>query len=81
MCKSLFQNGGVNIKPSPRRSIHSHCVNCPSLSHEKMGRYGVNKDIVRYKSCVNSIAKSSANTAQDEGRDEVDNVMRCVICS
>ncbi|XP_022834289.1 uncharacterized protein LOC111362022 isoform X2 [Spodoptera litura] len=55
--------GGVIIKPSARRSIHSY-KNDRLRSNETMGRYGLNKS-----------NNQTGPDAVDKGVDEVDNVM------
>lgn len=59
-------HGGVNIKPSARKSIHSHCNTCNAKCHLNMGKYGL-------KNCKREdIAKTSLH---DPGVDVTDNVM------
>ncbi|XP_069354126.1 uncharacterized protein [Maniola hyperantus] len=58
--------GGAHIKPSARKSIHSHCSRCKTSRHTAMGRYGA----VHHRSELNI-----ATANQDQGQDEVDNVM------
>ncbi|XP_045761681.1 uncharacterized protein LOC123864942 isoform X2 [Maniola jurtina] len=52
--------GGAHIKPSARKSIHSHCSRCSTLRLTDMGRYG---------------AVQRRSVQQDQGQDEVDNVI------
>lgn len=57
-------SGGVIIKPSARRSIHSY-KDDRLRSNETMGRYGLNKSNTQ-----------NAPEGADRGVDETDNVMR-----
>ncbi|XP_023950465.2 uncharacterized protein LOC112054798 isoform X2 [Bicyclus anynana] len=59
--------GGANIKPAARRGIHSYCLSCNSFCWRAMGRYGL--DTVQARN------KQIAPTDQEQGHDEVDNVM------
>lgn len=57
-------SGGVIIKPSARRSIHSY-KDDRLRSNETMGRYGLNKSNTQ-----------NGPEGADRGVDETDNVMR-----
>nr|XP_026484437.1 uncharacterized protein LOC113392299 isoform X2 [Vanessa tameamea] len=63
---TLEVNGGMNIKPSARKSIHSNCNTCNINCHKNMVGYGLK---------VHRKREESANASQEQGVDEVDNVM------
>ncbi|XP_047541078.1 uncharacterized protein LOC125073973 isoform X2 [Vanessa atalanta] len=63
---TLEVNGGMNIKPSARKSIHSNCNTC---------NINCLKNMVRYGHKVHKKQEESANASQEQGVDEVDNVM------
>ncbi|XP_046971723.1 uncharacterized protein LOC124538635 isoform X2 [Vanessa cardui] len=64
---TLEVNGGMNIKPSARKSIHSNCNTCNINCHKNMGVYGLNVHRKR--------DEKSVDASQEQGVDEVDNVM------
>ncbi|KAH9645877.1 hypothetical protein HF086_010076 [Spodoptera exigua] len=63
-------SGGVIIKPSARKSIHSYKDDDKLRSNEKMGRYGLNKSISQRLP-----TDQNGSELVDKGVDEVDNVM------
>ncbi|XP_039765806.1 uncharacterized protein LOC120637840 isoform X2 [Pararge aegeria] len=64
--ESKDEIGGAHIKPSARKSIHTHNSSCVYLCNRNMGRYGLNA--VRARNELNG-------PDTEQGHDEVDNVM------
>ncbi|XP_050359585.1 uncharacterized protein LOC126779536 isoform X2 [Nymphalis io] len=66
-CNTSNVNEGMNIKPSARKSIHSNCNTCNIHCHKNMGVYGLKVHKKR--------EEKSEDTLQEQGVDEIDNVM------